>query len=170
MARELRIDVWCDVCLADGQHEAGEPYEGLTLDGKPRVLDLCERDRKTYVAPLAELLESLGRKPEEEPRAKRAYTRRAAPAAAPDLEGVECLICGHRSPNGSALGAHLSQRHDLKVTEMFGGTCPVCGEVKGGTHVKVVHGLTDGMAGAFAWAEAHGDPHGVVAERRAALA
>lgn len=176
VARELRIDVWCDVCLADGQHEPGEPLE-VSLDGRPKVLDLCERDRKTYVAPLAELLESLGRKPETaEPRAKRAYTKRApVEATEAAAEGVTpCPLCGHVATTGGGLSSHLRRSHEVSVRELYGNICPVCGLEARGTHIGRAHTddvpLGSGMPGAFAWAEANGDPHGVAAERRAAWA
>lgn len=164
MAQELRIDTWCDVCLADGQHEPGEPVEVALGGHAPRVLDLCERDRKTYVAPLAELLESLGRRVDAKP------TRARAAAEEPGGEGARCIVCAHVSPTTSALGGHLRLSHGATMGEVYGGTCPVCGESKGGTHIARAHGLPGGMVAAYAWARANGDPHGVVAAHEEAAA
>lgn len=164
MAQELVINTWCDVCAADGQREPGEPVT-VSIDGHPpRLLDLCERDRKTYVAPLAELLESLGRRVDGKPA-----RRPVAPSAVTGSGDATCIICGHPAPNASALGGHLRLKHDATLGEVYGTTCPVCGEEKSGTHVARSHGMP-GILPAFAWARANGDPFGVVAAREAAAA
>ena len=167
MAQELEIHTWCDVCLADGQHEPGEPVS-VALDGHaPRLLDLCERDRKTYVAPLAELLDTLGRRPDVAPK-------RAKAAGAPEGERglFRCPICGHEPPSVGALGGHLRLAHETNMSAVYGGACPVCGQdfkPSGmGMHLTRGHGIDGGIVAGFAWARAHGDPHAVIAAREAA--
>jgi hypothetical protein len=60
--------------------------------------------------------------------------------------------------------SHLKRTHGLTVREVYGNTCPVCGVEAGGTHIGRMHPeVSGGMAAAFAWARANGDPHGVVA-------
>ena len=185
VARELRIDEWCDVCLADGQHEPGETVE-VSLGGRaPRVLELCERDRKTYLAPLAELLETFGRKPDAPAHAPRRARADKAPAeerpgavllgVGPEEYPFTCPICHSPRPSGQALSAHMKARHaGVGIAEFYGLRCPVCGDEMNaysglGMHLTKTHGVTGGVAVGFEWARVNGDPAGVVAERLALM-
>lgn len=177
MAQELRIDTWCDPCLAAGANEEGAPEE-VTMGGKARVLDLCKAHRDKLLGPLETALEAWGRRPEGAP-AKRAYTRRAPtpqPAEARSHSArvpvaAMCLVCGHQSPTSSALGAHIKTAHGLTMADMFGTTCPMCGTQLSATgmgmHLTKSHGIKGGMAAAFNEARAAGDAHGVVATQDA---
>lgn len=177
MAQELVVNVWCDVCMAEGQREPGESVT-VSLDGRAaRELDLCERDRKAYVAPLAELLENLGRRVETKPKRTRAAAA-VVPSGAPlehlEGEGPRCPICDLELPVGkTSVRDHLVRNHDTNTQALFGNVCPVCGGAVGymGQHVHRAHhelGLRNG-ADAFEWARVNGDPFGAYAERIAPL-
>jgi hypothetical protein len=64
----------------------------------------------------------------------------------------------------------MKTTHGTPMAAYYGNTCAVCGvEVNGssglGMHLNKTHGLAGGVAVAYEWARANGDPAGVVAER-----
>lgn len=170
MTRELRIDTWCDPCLAKGAHEEATTEE-VALGGRTLQLDVCKAHRDKLIAPLETALEAWGRRPEKAPR-KTSATRPLAPSL--DMAPLpQCLVCGHQTPTSSALGAHIRTHHDMNMAQMFGDACPLCGATMGapglGQHMNRAHDVTGGMGVAFLVARAQGDPHGVVARQDALM-
>lgn len=111
--KEVMIVAYCD-----GNHEGRTPSaveRTVTIDGsKPVVLDLCGECDKAILA-LLTLMEQGAVVPRREAQA-------AAKAPTPkkkkdkkseksDDEDHTCPDCGHKSPNRTALGQHLRNRH-----------------------------------------------------------
>jgi hypothetical protein len=171
-----RIYRACDACQDEGVDAPGTQRGPLF----GRTIDLCDGHWDTMAKALAELVDRVGVPVPvgETPVRKRRKgpVTAAQPEVAPTLtDGVPCPLCGFPREDTKALGNHLRGKHGLNVVDVYGMTCALCGDPFDsgqaiGLHVTRGHGVSGGMAAAFAQAEAAGDPHGVVAARRAAWA
>ena len=115
MAREVRIDVLCDVCLAEDVKAEGEEIEPTTigLKAKPKVVALCKNHQEAWEA-FRDLLEEYGQSYEQlAPEAPAKGSR------APRGQGSEeCLICGKTYAGVSGLRGHVKDKHDMTLAEM----------------------------------------------------
>ena len=190
MAQEIRVLTWCDVCQAKDGAMVEAVSLTITLDtGKPRSIDLCERDEKTLLAPLREALADHGHNgPAPVQRVK---TQRGASANIDERTGgvrlgrkpsgprdIECLWCPTMYSSNSGLQRHLGTVHGfptdrnghVRITAAYGNRCPYCGDVMRspmalGKHTQAKHpGQPGEVVRAFIAARAMGDPAGVVAE------
>lgn len=169
MSRQLVIQAWCDVCQRDDDTAVEGQTLQLQLDGKPRVLELCDTHRAQYVKPLQDLLDELGRKPDSDsaktspgkprklppipeaqaepnaPQRGRKARQQAQEAPAPQElspDGYPCIICGHELARADNYRRHLTSVHQLPTQVLQGDTCPVCGQQglsKMGVHVAGQH-------------------------------
>lgn len=95
MAQELIQRIWCDRCMAKGEHVEGRTVPTIVFGNQaPRELDLCPQCEADMVAPLLELLQEHG--------------RRLPGDDTPDL--VSCPDCG-KEVTKRGLGLHRSQMH-----------------------------------------------------------
>ena len=165
MAREVQILTWCDACADEDQRTPGATY---TPNHGRRSLDLCDAHHAELLSRLEALLDAYGIQEGQEGRRKPGRPRKAqAPsgAVAAPPGRFPCLLCG-TSHNANGMGGHLRRMHGSTIGQAYGSICPVCGKASTGTHLGRMHpdeSQGQGMVGAFAWARAHGDPHGVVA-------
>lgn len=116
MAREVIFRDWCDPCLDhdDVREPATHKTPPVTLNGKPYVMDVCDRHHKEMVQPLADALAALGRAVEDETPGKRA-TNAGRKYFKPAV-GIRCQVPGcTQRPSGAnsrkAFGQHLYGRH-----------------------------------------------------------
>jgi hypothetical protein len=201
--RQVRIRTTCDPCQAWHGTENDDGVTtvavagGQTLDLCPSHRD----DLAPFLALVAEWgatpeRNGSGRKrtttvarasapeaPAEAPRAPnrrggaRARARRANGAAqVPADNGGErlvCPLCGGDYLNVESLGVHTRTQHGRNLSELYGGTCPLCGHVgdpRGlGTHASKAHQAVS-TAHLFAEAQRQGDPHGIISSRAQAVA
>jgi hypothetical protein len=109
-------------------------------------------------------------------RQRRANAEQQAPGAALPVSGdlpLTCPLCQGIFSTPDSLGVHTRMQHGRKLTDLYGGTCPVCahqGDPRGlGTH-GARHHQSPSAAHLFALAQQQGDPHGVLAARAEAVA
>lgn len=156
-------------------HEA----QGVDVEGTPRgpfagrMIDLCDACMDELAGPLMALVEDRGVPVVDAPARRGPGRPGKAPRAAeqpvldlPPTDVFPCPLCGAEAPTVSALASHFKRVHHMVPGEVFGNTCPLCGGQGRGTHIPRAHAVAGGMPGAFAAAEAAGDPYGVVAARR----
>ena len=151
MAREIRVETYCDPCLDQDEREFGiEVTIGATDVGRgePRTLAMCERHRKEWES-VRDWLERLGQKVSADgaPATPRKYQR----AAANDDESATCPRCGFVSANRHALMTHTRSRHGETLAVIEGGAnaghkCPECGWLAAnpqglGAHRRAQHGV-----------------------------
>jgi hypothetical protein len=155
---------WCDLHLARDTRVDAHPH-ALGVDGKEWDLDLCDECYKEHLGPILDV----ARKSEGQPPAG---SRKPRAAKQHRVDDRECLL-GDYSINGTsgALRAHVKVAHGTTLEGLFGVTCPVCGHhtasLSGlGTHGHHLHQATS-VSDLFRQAIAAGDPHGIVAARRA---
>lgn len=178
MAQEIRRFTWCDLCAAedDNMAEPGESF-AVTVNGFARVIDLCERHRKTLVDPLREVVAEHGYKEGD----VTAQTTRAVPANRTGRKAASldhpCLWCPQKFGGPGSLALHMhrdhgfpkAQGHGADINGIFGKACPYCGDKMGsparfGMHIYRRHeGNARKMSAAYQEALAMGDPAGVVA-------
>jgi hypothetical protein len=127
MARELQLVTWCD-----GDHETdvrATVVRTLSVDGgKPVLLDLCEPCDKAVQDVLVlmdagvyadKALVAPGSRP---PRAVRAVPdAQPEPSKSQRADGrdrTDCVEdgCGYVAPTRSALGQHVKQKHETKLS------------------------------------------------------
>jgi len=127
VARQLRIEVLCDACLAnDHRAEADESFQLTVGNGQPRELDLCAEHAPPIQAAL-DMLGLLGHPVAEVPVAAAGSTRSRRrspkgesvshpqpddPASAQHVDR-RCKICSHVSSTGNAMWQHARQIHEL---------------------------------------------------------
>jgi hypothetical protein len=179
--KEVSVRSWCDACAAEIAETGGdvEPATAevvitIGTDGRPRLLDLCERHGKALVEPLAALLLDAGqdvdRTAQRLPKpAQRAGLKPAHPDRFP------CLLCAEAFGSGGGLAGHYVRAHGLKdgtAGAVYGKDCPACARATANAPAFGMHASTHGsgsVAGLFRDVEAAGDPHGIVKARRDAL-
>lgn len=116
--KEIKVIAWCD-----GNHDEGEMIQAdgaVTIafgKGKPRTVDLCKSCNEDMIEPVMAMFGQFGVTDDGsistglagiEPR------RRARKPNPP------CPDCGHQSPNRSALGTHMKNRHDKGLKDYPG--------------------------------------------------
>lgn len=153
----------CDLC-DDGAR--GEPMV-VTLGekGPTRIVDMCDAHREALIEPLRVVLADHGRRLPD--------VGRMTPVAA---DSFPCIVCAYEGPTASATSQHYKVRHDLRsVAAVYGSShqCYVCAgsfETAQGlaTHATKAHD-EEGAHGLYRLALASGDPHDLIAKRRAEL-
>lgn len=147
MAQQVRIEITCDPCKADGIYNVeAETLPPVTVGHgkgvKPRVLDMCERHRKELYDPLAELLERDGRNEDGSRRRRKPAPVQAEPEPEPELPEpqrthVESHICPTCSRSDfktdASMRQHSTRVHGIKLEPADAqGTlenmCPDCDE------------------------------------------
>jgi hypothetical protein len=186
MARDIIIKDWCDRHLDLDERVEAQTYQ-VGLDGVWRDVDLCKECYADTLQAVTVLLDQHGRTSEQTTKpVNQSVGQRSLPllleqerrgkrqGRKPSRErGWPCLFCGLAYGSTSGLQAHLRAHHGFKtVGEAVGTRCPLCGMeyVSLSNHFVRTHadeGLTTAMQ-YFALANESGDPHGVIAERRAA--
>jgi hypothetical protein len=119
VARELRLDLWCDGEHGDEDVPA-TVTRTLTLDsGEPYLLDLCERCDKAVqdIALLMQrgvLAEQAIIAPGSTPPRKKGPLVPTAVASKmkQSVPWRTCPDCGYVTPTRSALGQHVKQKHE----------------------------------------------------------
>lgn len=170
MAQEVRIDLTCDACTAEGIHntEAETLPPIATGTAKPRLIDLCETHRKELFDPLADLLARDGRLEDGTRRRKKrpAPEPEPEPTVAPeptlvDLGANVCPDCSQSFNTAQGLNTHWTRKHaeqaakkktakaqaDGAPTDTY--VCPDCGKgfdkAQGlGAHRSRSHGYRKG--------------------------
>lgn len=148
--------------------------EAIGFDGVWKELDWCKPCRDEPISPneLRDLWESRGidveapRRRGRPPVPKSGDGRpgRVVPESAKDKQ---CLWCVEKYAADSGFATHLHTKHGLpkSLVEVFGTTCPLCGE-KGiyrlGGHCRDQHSVSH-VSQAFIRARGSGDEFGVVA-------
>jgi hypothetical protein len=142
--RDVVVLRWCDVCAADGgdgemtRVEAVESWTvGATLGESSRpvlkVLDLCGDHVKALVAPLADLLGSVGQTPEL-PAATRPTAVMGRPrkdlddGPSPSMAPAACRVCGKTLAVRTSLTAHVYRVHLGSPIPQAPLRCPLCRE------------------------------------------
>lgn len=172
-----RIVFYCDVHEIKGEDAVADPdLPILGFDGRWYKFFWCPEcfaEKPFSVAELLAMIQEHGveLKPEDVKPAKK--SPKATQPALPNTgtEEEQCLWCVYKGPSVSAIHQHVKQIHGFKgFKEAFGTVCPMCNQESGimGQHAKD-HGVTS-VATLFQLADKSGDPHGVVAKRRKALA
>lgn len=178
----------CDLCDADTPNsDAAATPHSFTVDGGPvTVVDLCDEHTADVVSPLLGLLSEFGRKPNPEPTTtapakggKGKGKGQVAPRPT-DLQ-LRCLLCTFTGRSASTIDRHVKSAHGYAPpSRMYGDpVCPLCGVAcESATGVSVHLGKSPahpelppatGLHYAWTLAMNTGDPHGVVAKRRAEL-
>jgi len=155
MAREIRVETYCDPCLAQDEREFGVEVTIGASDvgrGEPRTLALCQVHAKEWEA-VREWLETLGQKPGAEVASPKAGARskHTRAAAIAETGGAVCPRCGFVSANRHALMTHTRARHGETLAVIEGGVdagfkCPECGWLAAnpqglGAHRRAQHGV-----------------------------
>jgi hypothetical protein len=155
----------CDLC-GDGSTR-GEPVVIALGDGAtPRVVDLCAHHGEDLLGTLRTVLAEHGR---------RLAGVTGAPAPPRSGDTYPCIVCGFASVSTSALALHLRGQHDLSgVADVYGQAprCFVCAEGFDSARSLARHPRLHGEQGAhglYRAALAAGDPHDLIAKRRAEL-
>jgi hypothetical protein len=144
----------------DPEPATAEVVLTIGVNGRPRLLDLCERHGKALVEPLAALLLDVGQDVPGEPTTPAKRTGRSGGGEYP------CLWCETVYGSYYGLSTHVRRDHGKTAAGMFGTTCPVCAEAYGSPSAVAVHGKTahgsPNLAALFRMADREGDRHGVV--------
>lgn len=152
MARELTMNLWCDVCLAAGDREQAEGEYTITVVGvlqsRPRLVALCERHRKEHYDPIVTLLQDFSSVPDAAPKA----TKKAAAAAAASGGreksaedpsrgttagvlrgggGEICPKCGHELTGLPGMQRHAVEDHGRTLAQLQGVPTPFACEETG---------------------------------------
>lgn len=176
MAQEFLIRLWCDRhALTEERVEASQSVN-LSLPGYPeRTVDLCDDCHVFLFADLTEVVAKNGRPAEAgTPKAANPANKPPAPTQPALDSGIPCPKCRAWFRNDKALNSHWKNSHysshdGLRLGELYGSTCPICGvEELGnvGVHTSAIHAV-GGTGSAMQAAVLAGDPHGVVAAFRA---
>jgi hypothetical protein len=110
MSKEVLVIAWCDNAIAHVDKEEALVERVVSIDNrKPVTIDLCKTCDDALFAPLLDVMEQ-GTKVPSKQKAK------AAPST--DDEGQRtCPECGFVSKSRSALGQHLSHKHERGLSD-----------------------------------------------------
>lgn len=142
MAREIVIQIYCDICQEDGARKPGAQEVTLTLaelGPAPRVLALCDEHRRRLYDPLRDMVAEFAQKADADGEPKPTRRRRQS-----DGE-VTCPECVRTFPSRNALGSHARKTHDKSVSELLGEPLPFkceepgCGKAFGAPQGLAVH-------------------------------
>jgi hypothetical protein len=193
---------WCDTHLASDERVPVSARHTVTLDGSTVVLELCETCEASMFKPFATFLGEHGvpeRAAGKPVKASRAASPSSPPRVSAGADGrtliavpraaggggvangdrhlYPCIVCEGVIEGRHPYDRHLRDEHGTTHSALYGGTCPVCGQVCANTvglatHGRGAHGVpADGGAFAvFDLARQQGDAHGIVAARLAAVA
>lgn len=118
MARELKMNIWCDFCQVEDIQTEGEELPPIAVGaGKARVLAACKQHREDNYEPFVSALLELGVIAEH----LGLQTRSSPPGQAPKPKtGIECPRCARVLKNRDSLASHLRDRHETTLSEVFG--------------------------------------------------
>lgn len=174
--KEVTVAAWCDGCAAeDGdsrERSDGEVTVALGIGNRPdpaRVLDLCKRHREVLIEPLARLLGEYGAAPVADVDVGE-RRKGQQPANGRD---IYCLWCPADYASMSGYRGHLRAAHGIRDTSLgtvYGDLCPLDGRKAKSLamHAHLAHACN--ITEVFRLAESEGDPHLIVARRRAVTA
>lgn len=135
MARQVVVNILCDGCLLEGEHEPAQEFTLAFGTRKPKTLALCERHEKEAYRPLFELFEKTGSVVNQEPRPVKVDVEGAEPkrTGVPKLlpDGGVCPSCGGEY---AALQSHYRTNHQVELQQTLGQAlgletpfqCPKC--------------------------------------------
>lgn len=113
---------WCDWHLTQQDEKVPGIARRVHLEGsKQELVDLCDPCDKEFLGPIRELLESIGRKPDQanpplNSGAAKRRTRRTAKDASED-EMIPCPHrgCKHKTLVRSSMNSHTANAHDTAL-------------------------------------------------------
>ena len=153
MAREIRVETYCDPCLDQGEREFGVEVSIGASDvgrGEARTLALCQVHSKEWEA-VRDWLERLGQKADGASRPATPRTPGKYQRVADGDEGAVCPRCGFVSKNRNALMSHTRGVHNETLAVIEGGVdaglpCPECSWIAAnpqglGAHRRAQHGV-----------------------------
>jgi hypothetical protein len=177
--QEIAILRWCDACGREVERVEGDTYR-VGFDGVTREVELCAMHAEEILDPLRTLVVEYGHPVTGDKASKPATPVKAPP---PEIAGTSrkryrCLDDGVIYTNGDSLGKHYVDDHSIRLADVYGQVCPVCGRECqtyaalgvhiGRGHQDVLGGMTTSET--FLHIERQGDPHGVVEAARKRLA
>lgn len=175
-----KIITLCDMC-AEGSEKAAQPViVALGIKGRREVVDLCTDHYDVVMGPVVALFTEHGRNlPEDIPEKAEKKSTSGKNSATPLDDGtwLACIFCGNRSANSDAMTKHLRNVHEFANMEAAYGSfdCPLCqsqfaNSTGLGAHAKSHETYRGGgIHGLYLCSLEQGDPHKIIAKRRADL-